>query len=177
MYMKNIKTFEGFLSSDYVKSSLLRLEIFNICRKYGIKNYTVNKDGTIDVNGDVDLHRRGLTELPLKFNKVSGDFYCFENNLKSFDGFPKEIGKNIDVSDNNIKSFDGFPEKIGVSFFCTHNPINELWRLFKDKSKMELFIYNDIIRDNNIIILDRLNDFLDQIGSPPVTEVKGYKCI
>ena len=34
-----------------------------ICEKYGIKNYTVNDDGSIDVNGRVNLYNKGLTEL------------------------------------------------------------------------------------------------------------------
>ena len=29
-------------------------EIKNICKKYKITNYTINADGTIDVDGDVD---------------------------------------------------------------------------------------------------------------------------
>ena len=41
--MKWIKVFEKFN------------EIDSICRKLGIRNYTVNVDGTVDVNGDVSL--------------------------------------------------------------------------------------------------------------------------
>ena len=43
-----------------------------ICKRYRIKNYTVNSDGSIDVDGNVYLDNRKLTKLPLKFNKVNG---------------------------------------------------------------------------------------------------------
>ena len=52
-----------------------------ICEKYGIKNYTINDDGSIDVNGDVYLSFKDLTELPLTFNKVTGYFNCYNNYL------------------------------------------------------------------------------------------------
>jgi hypothetical protein len=56
-------------------------EIHDICKKYNITNYTINSDGSIDVNGSVYLNDKNLTELPLKFNKVSGYFYINDNKL------------------------------------------------------------------------------------------------
>jgi len=56
-------------------------EIHEICKKYGIKNYTINDDGSIDVDGNVNLSYRKLTKLPLKFNNVSGNFLCYNNQL------------------------------------------------------------------------------------------------
>lgn len=51
-------------------------DIDTICKKFGIKNYTINEDSTIDVDGNVDLRNKGLTKIPLKFGKVSGKFYA-----------------------------------------------------------------------------------------------------
>jgi len=67
--------------------------------------------------------------------------------------------------------------KWSVSFYCDNNPIYELWKLFGDTTKIELF--NDFgITDGKVVILDRLNEFLEMIGKPSnITEVKGYKCI
>lgn len=48
------------------------MNIESICKKYNIKNYTINSDGTIDVYGNVILSRNYLTKLPLKFGRVSG---------------------------------------------------------------------------------------------------------
>jgi len=38
------------------------MTIDEICRKYDIRNYTINDDGTIDVDGYVDLYKLGLEE-------------------------------------------------------------------------------------------------------------------
>ena len=59
------------------------MTIDEICEKYGIKNYTINDDGSIDVDSDVYLNGSNLTQIPLKFNKVTGDFYCYNNSLLS----------------------------------------------------------------------------------------------
>ena len=62
---------------------MLLFESFNdietTCKKYNIKNYTINTDGLVDVNGDVFLYNKGLTKLPLKFGKVTGYFGCRDN--------------------------------------------------------------------------------------------------
>ena len=57
--------------------------IISTCEKYRIKNYTINDDGSIDVNGNVYLDGQKLTELPLNFNKVMGSLYCPYNKLKT----------------------------------------------------------------------------------------------
>ena len=36
------------------------MNIESICQEYGIENYTINEDGTVDVDGNVDLSFRNL---------------------------------------------------------------------------------------------------------------------
>jgi hypothetical protein len=110
-------------------------KVKRICRTYGIRNYTINSDGSIDIDGNVDLTYKISEKLLLKFGNVSGSFYC----------------------DNN--------------------PIWYVWDLFRDHTKFEFFNDCDPIRENRVIILERLNFFLDYIGYSTVTGVKGYKCI
>jgi len=40
-------------------------EIHKICKEYGIENYTINNDGSIDVDGYVDLSNMELTKQNL----------------------------------------------------------------------------------------------------------------
>ena len=54
--------------------------------------YTINPDGSYDVIGNVYLHNKGLTKIPVKFNMVTGYFNCSENKLTSLEGCPKEVG-------------------------------------------------------------------------------------
>ena len=47
-----------------------------------IKNYKVNEDLIVDVNDDINIYNKCLTEIPIQFGIVKGDFYCYNNNLK-----------------------------------------------------------------------------------------------
>jgi hypothetical protein len=67
-------------------------DIHTICRKYGIRNYTINKNGSIDVDADAVIQYMNLEKLPLKFGDVSCDFSCSSNKLTSLEGCPKSVG-------------------------------------------------------------------------------------
>ncbi len=101
-------------------------EILTICEKYRITNYTINPDGSIDVNGSVYLYNMDLTEIPLKFNKVSGYFDCSNNQLKSLKGSPKKVGGDCNVSYNNLTSLEGCPKEVGDTFYCSSNKLTSL---------------------------------------------------
>ncbi len=60
-----IKLFEQFNNEQ---------ETHDICEKYDIENYTINPDGSIDVDGDVDLNNKGIFKIPIKFNRINGFF-------------------------------------------------------------------------------------------------------
>ena len=108
------------------KESMIRRDIDLICKKYGIENYTINEDGTVDVDGDVSLYDKGLTELPLKFGKVSGNFYCYYNKLTSLEGAPLEVGGYFSCRNNQLLSLEGSPNKVGVDFSCPNNNLTSL---------------------------------------------------
>ena len=101
-------------------------EIEDICKKYGIENYTINSDGTIDVNGDVNLYNRGLTKLPLKFRNISGGFYCFNNQLTSLEGAPNSVSGDFYCQNNNLTSLEGAPKSVGGNFDCQNNKLTSL---------------------------------------------------
>jgi hypothetical protein len=184
--MKYLKIFEDFNDID------------SICRKWGLVPDTINSDGSIDVDGDVNLTNKGLNKLPLKFRNVSGDFICQHNKLTSLEGSPQSVGgrfhcqynKLISLeggpqsvngdfycNNNKLTSLEGSPQSIGGNFYCSGSPVESIWKLFEDYSKVESFNDYDPVRVGKIIILDRLNGFLEDIGKPKVTRVRGYKCI
>ena len=66
-------------------------EIDRICKEYDIENYKINSDGSIDVDGDVDIENMRLDRIPVNFNKVSGDFICYNNRLTNLLGAPKSV--------------------------------------------------------------------------------------
>lgn len=205
-----------------------RQEIVFICKKYDIKEYTINEDGSIDVYDDsVRLTNLGLTKLPLKFRKVnnfkcdrnqltslegapqivSGYFDCSRNQLTSLEGGPETVGESFGCSGNQLTSLEGGPKSVGGNYICQTssgekgklmsflgigtigkdftciitNPIFEIWELFKDKDKLELFNYMDptyLDEDGNpCCSLTILNAFLKEIGKEPVTTLKNFKCV
>ncbi len=101
-------------------------EIHDICKKYSIENYSINSDGSIDVNGNVNLYDMNLTELPLKFNRVSGYFDCSYNKLTDLENFPNEIKSWFNCSYNKLTSLKGVPEKVYDMFYCGGNPLESL---------------------------------------------------
>ena len=116
--MKHIKLFESFSDFPNTKEDVNRIRI-----KYRINFCTINDDMSIDVDGDVHLSGKGLNKLPLKFNKVRGNFYCYNNRLTTLEGSPKEVGKSFDCSYNKLRSLKGSPIKVGSTFWCQDNQL------------------------------------------------------
>ena len=53
--------YESILSSTNAgKTSIIKAWL----DEHNIKNYTINNKGEVDVDGDVNLAKRGLTEIP-----------------------------------------------------------------------------------------------------------------
>lgn len=115
-------------------------EISDICKKYDIENYTINPDGSIDVNGNVNLSTFNLTELPLTFNYVSGYFICSNNYLTSLKGSPRIIEHNFSCTNNNITSLTDGPDSVGGGFYyCNNNNLESLIGSPKTKERFECF--------------------------------------
>jgi hypothetical protein len=102
------------------------MTIDEICRKYGITNYIINEDGSINVNGNVRLVNENLTELPLRFNKVTGDFNCSGNQLTSLKGSPRWVGGYFYCDFNDLTSLEFSPDYVGDSFGCVDNDLTDL---------------------------------------------------
>lgn len=101
------------------------MTIDDICKKYKITNYIINPDKTIDVDGDVTLSFSYLSKLPLKFNKVSGNFLCNNNLLTNLIGSPVWVGGNFRCSFNELTSLEFSPYYVGGNFDCKFNNISD----------------------------------------------------
>ena len=182
---------------DYISGDIKRK-----CKKFGIKNYTINEDSTIDVDGNVYLRNKGLTKIPLKFGKVSGYFDCSFNKLISLSGAPLSVGRGFYCFNNQLKSLSGISGRISGGIYCYNNqlrdvkgvkdgwlgefsvvgnPVHEIFKLFpKDKWDEVIEILNEyeVIRDDgNLVILQRLEQVFLELGLevPEIEEIKGYK--
>ena len=173
---------------QFIKES--KTDIDSICQNYGIMNYTINPDESIDVDGSVILSSELLTIIPLKFGTVTRDFDCYNNKLTSLEGAPKEVGRDFDCHNNQLTSLVGCPEVIGgdincrfnkitdfkgVSeffeglFYCEENPIEEIYTLFLqenhvDDSKCIKWINEFDVIQGDKVVLDRLEEVFYQLG-------------
>jgi len=99
-------------------------ELEKIIRDYWIhlnpQECTIADNGSVDVSGSVKFIKASsfITELPLTFNKVSGNFDCSRLSLTSLKGSPIEVGGDFDCSFNNLTSLEFVPKKVnGVFIF------------------------------------------------------------
>lgn len=96
-------------------------------------NKTQNPDGSWDVNGEVRIPNamhngfiRKITQLPIKFGKVSRDFYCDGLGLTTLEGCPKEVGGWFNCSRNQLVNLIGGPLKVGLGVICYDNQLISL---------------------------------------------------
>jgi hypothetical protein len=146
--MKYLKLFE---SHNELES---RLEF------YRVKNYIINKDGSIDVNGDVDLTNDLVSDpvlIPFNFNHVNGFFDCSDNELISLKGSPKIVGGDFTCSDNRLSSLVGGPKEVGGNFCCDYNKLTNL--KWAPKVGGTSFVSNNPLPKE---ILDNINIFVPQ---------------
>ena len=153
-----IKNYQKFLESNQ--------DIDAICKQYGITNYTINQDGTVDVDGDVNisswsswlrLRKERLTKLPLKFGRVTGWFDCSGNQLTSLEGCPNWVGGGFNCADNQLTTLEGCPNWVGGDFYCQNNQLTNL------------IGGPEVVIDNYYADRNQINDF---IGFPD--DYEGY---
>ncbi len=101
-------------------------EIEEICRKYGIVNYTINEDGTIDAEGYINLSDRRLAKFPIIFNKLIGAMDCGYNRLQDLVGSPRYVSGYFICASNGLKKLDGSPVNLDGSFNCNFNKLTSL---------------------------------------------------
>jgi hypothetical protein len=168
--MKYLKLFENHKNEE---------DIHRICNEYDIKNYTINDDLSIDVDGDVFIIRKNMIKLPLKFNKVNGilslsytnlkklegapkevngNFYCIKNVLTSLKDSPKNVKGDFNCSKNELISLEGAPDVVRGDFNCSHNKLYSFYNLpisidghvYYDDNPIECF-YNILGTDPDLI--------------------------
>jgi hypothetical protein len=100
-------------------------EIHDICYRYKIENYHINEDGTIDVDEDVLLSHRSLSELPLRFGRVAG-FNIAYNKLTSLEGCPTKVDGHFSCARNELTDLKYGPIEVGGDFYFNDNRITSL---------------------------------------------------
>lgn len=126
-----------FKNKEKIKDWLMLMEI---------EGYTINEDLTVDVNRDVNISNKNLTEIPIKFNVINGNFDCSKNMLSTMKNFPCKINgslyanqnllenckgcplvsEDLFIYDNKITNLKGCPQEIMGDFDCSENNLDSL---------------------------------------------------
>ncbi len=94
--------------------------------------YTINDDGTIDVEwaafGELRIEKKHCKDgrLPLRFGDVDVDFDCSNCGLTTLEGAPKYVRSTFRCNDNNLTSLTGGPEVVKGSYKCQNNQLTSL---------------------------------------------------
>lgn len=116
--MKYIKKF-----NESQKNSI---EIHETCDRYYIKNYSINQDGSIDVDGDVSfLYYPHLGKIPLKFGTVNGMFKVELCGLTTLENSPHTVTGNFYCNNNLLLDLTGGPKEVGA-YYCHNNKLTSL---------------------------------------------------
>ena len=101
-------------------------EIAQWLNDHDVFNYTIHDNLVVDVDGDVNLSNRKLTELPFQFGNVSGHFYCSVNKLTTLQYCPTAVGGNFSCYNNKLTSLQYCPTTVGGNFSCYNNKLTSL---------------------------------------------------
>ena len=170
-------------------------EIIKWLNKVGIRNYLINDDLTVDVDGYVLISYLGIDKIPVKFNKIKKDFNvrknkltslkgcpeevgaefnCSDNELTSLKYIPKKIGGNIDLGENKIKSLKGLPKKINGFLDCQGNQLTSLEGISKEIDGLFDCHYNQLTSLEYFpVMTDKESDIY--IYNNLLTSLKGLK--
>ena len=129
-----------------VKKQSYEQEIKSWCEEMGIKNYTINSQGEIDVDDSVCLDYQEFKELPYKFGTVTGYFNIGDNrNLTSLKNCPNYVQRYFSCDNCCVlKSLEGCPKEVGTNFYC-----RKCKRKFTEEEVMSLCEV-----ENNIFIIE-----------------------
>lgn len=125
-------------------------------KKYSnyITDPKINRNLTISCSGTLNFYGVPIIELPeyIKFYKVKYDLSFYGSQLKSLNGFPKYVERNVYLGNNHLTSLKGLPtngskniiykdlmlfrndltslkgcpDRVNGSFNCMHNPLKSL---------------------------------------------------
>lgn len=97
-----------------------------LCKQFNIIEYHINPDMTVDVNQNVNISNRRLSELPLQFGRIEGYFTCSDNQLTSLKGSPHMVSGSFYCNHNILLDLKHSPTSVGGDYMCNSNLLTSL---------------------------------------------------
>ena len=159
---------------DYINESDVSIE--KLLDKWVVGgSYEIDKEGFCNVKGGVVISNYKGDELPIKFGKVTNDFDCRKNNLKTLIGSPKIVGGNFNCSFNKLTTLEGAPEEVHKECNCEYNQLISLegspkhvkysfncgYNKLKSLENGPLHVESYLCNDNELTTLKKLKTQID----------------
>jgi hypothetical protein len=61
-----------------------------------------------------------MEKLPVKFGKVSGNFWCSMNKLTTLEGCPDYVGGDFACDGNKLTTLEYCPKYVGYDILCSN---------------------------------------------------------
>ena len=109
---------------NFFKQHIDKYRIKRMLDSHHIRNYTINDDLTVDLNGPSYTF---YDFIPVKLNRVSGDIHYMSEKVRNKRGdvggstlqyAPVRVDGNFICSGNPMKNLLGAPSYVGGSFIC-----------------------------------------------------------
>ena len=94
------------------------------CREQGLSDFKGVRFGV--VGGSFYCYNNQLTTLAGAPREVGGNFYCYNNGLTTLAGAPREVGRNFWGHNNQLTTLEGAPREVGGDFWCKNNQLTSL---------------------------------------------------
>jgi hypothetical protein len=112
------------------------------------------------VYGSVTARASDITELPIRFAEVSGNFKVTGHfrNLRTLKGFPRKVGRRFTIMGSQIQNLQGGPNTVGEEYSAQENQLITLKGLAKSVGK-----YGVDVAKNPLQSLEGLHDKISEI--------------
>ena len=127
------------------------------------------KDGSkLKVTGDFDCGDNQLKSLEGCPQTVGGSFYCSHNQLKSLEGCPHTVGGDFYCGDNELESLEGCPQIVGGDFYCWSNQLESL-----EGCPQTVGGYFNCLNNEKLTSLTRINFYVHEINGKDGADFTG----
>lgn len=109
-----------------------------------VKQFVINSDSTVSINGPLSLDGKELEEIPVKFKEVRGSIDVSSNKLKRIDWAPDHVQGDFDIWDNDLVTLEGGPTKVEGSYDCDNNNLKSLLGAAREVGKAFICSMNDL---------------------------------
>jgi hypothetical protein len=133
-----------------MKNILDKKELENIkawCESLEITNYTINSDGSVDIQGDISIDSETMDnqlQFPIKLNIVDGNMIIQNAGITSLINMPHTVNGNFQASNCDLISLEGCPKIIKGDFDFTNNSVSSFW-----VGNYDVYVGGDIYTSSN----------------------------